>query len=115
MHKWKLDTIDDLPLMPFGIIHIQGRKPYYDWSNSLDDIKVLMSEDFDGGISLLVSGDWVEHHAQKYMKMNYKEIFEHFLFGMYTDETMWPEKRTYKIFEQWFSWSYNSMVFDADR
>ena len=32
----------------------------------------------------------------------------------YTDESLWPKKRTLKMFREWFAIEYRSMVWDLD-
>jgi len=36
------------------------------------------------------------------MKKYYKKIFEEALEGMCTNESEWPQNRTYQLFTEWF-------------
>lgn len=104
--------IEDLPSRPWGVIIFKGKQPYYDWSNSFDD-DVFMKPSIDDGLTLMVSDDLGEEGAVRFVKENYTEIFEELLFSMYTEESYWPQKRTFKLFEEWVDWQYCSMVRDA--
>lgn len=52
---------------------------------------------------------------QQWLKRNFRELFEEELFGWYTDETMWPANRSFRLFGEWFSYSLFSMIFDTQR
>lgn len=41
------------------------------------------------------------------------KIFEMELSGWSIDENLWPKKRTFKIFREWFEIELHSMVFDS--
>ncbi len=39
-------------------------------------------------------------------------IFVELLNGMTTFPEAWPERRKWKLFNEWFDWHYSSMVWD---
>ena len=43
---------------------------------------------------------------------NYKQLFEEELEGQWTDENDWPEKRSFKLFNDWFSYEISDLVVD---
>lgn len=112
MKKYKIEYLDELPLMSFGIVRIVGKQPYFDWINTLfDDFELEEDDRFDQGISLMIDGEWLEDRVTKFVKMNHKAIFEYMLFSWYTDDDKWPKVLSYKRFNEWFDWSFNSMIF----
>ncbi len=49
----------------------------------------------------------------EFLKLNFKIIFEEELFEWCTDEEVWPKNLTWKLFEEWFHYSIQSMVMDT--
>ena len=43
---------------------------------------------------------------------NYKQLFEEELEGQWTDENDWPEKISFKLFNEWFSYEISDLVVD---
>jgi hypothetical protein len=42
----------------------------------------------------------------------YSDIFEFELMGWYTDKDLWPDKRSWNMFQEWFEIEINSEVID---
>ena len=74
---------------------------------TLDDIR----QDCD---ALLVSRQEVGslEDAQKLVHGNWEMFFDEFLGDWYTDDDKWPQKRTLKMFKEWFDIHYQSNVWD---
>jgi len=49
----------------------------------------------------------------RWIKLNYEALFEAELEGWYTDETLWPQKRTLKLFHQWFEVECHTVIEDT--
>lgn len=54
--------------------------------------------------SLATMASWVERH--------YQDLFEAELEGWYTDPTLWPQDRTFRLFQTWFDVECHSVVVD---
>ncbi len=67
-----------------------------------------------GNIYLLPDYE-TKQEMQQWLKRNFRELFEEELFGWYTDETMWPANRSFRLFGEWFSYSLFPMIFDTQR
>lgn len=69
----------------------------------------------DGSTIYLISDDDAEseHSVEAWVKNNYKQLFETELEGWLTDETLWPKKLTYSLFQKWFSIEWHSMLIDT--
>jgi hypothetical protein len=49
----------------------------------------------------------------RWIKANYQVLFEAELEGWYTDESLWPQKRTLKMFHEWFEVECHSVIEDT--
>ena len=91
-------------------ITINYKKPFIDWSNALIP-EFDMSEQMLGeSTTYLVKGDF--DNADKLIKKYFKKIFEEELEGQWTDVNDWPQKRTFRLFEEWFSYSISDLVIE---
>jgi len=94
-----------------SVIIIVPKKPFYDWINYLDPKDPI--DDLEDYNSLLLPDDFDIDEAAEFIKENYSSIFESHLFGMWTEETDWPQKRTLKIFKEWFNWHFSAVIIDT--
>lgn len=53
-----------------------------------------------------------QEDAEKWVKRRWQMLFEGYLGEWYTVESWWPQKRTHKMFKDWFEVQYHSMVWD---
>ncbi len=51
--------------------------------------------------------------VNNWLKMNYEALFETELDIWYTDESLWPEKRDFKLFKKWFNVECHTCVVDT--
>ena len=52
-------------------------------------------------------------HVEKWVRRNFKSLFENELNGWYTDPSLWPNPLTYQLFQGWFEVECHSMVIDT--
>ena len=95
-------------------IVIRGKQPFKDWLVEHDPEMKLDEEILQGSIYLLPDYDSVSQ-VQNWLKKNFKEIFDEELYNWYTDEDMWPQKRNFKMFGEWFDYSLHTMIFDTQK
>jgi hypothetical protein len=50
---------------------------------------------------------------QRWIKKNYAALFEAELYGWYTVPSMWPKKRTFKLFQEWFEPECHTVLVDT--
>lgn len=101
---------------------VQVKKPFLDWliytSKEYDppedelDPALLETEGFDSKYVYLIPVYDDINGYEKYLKKNYQIIFKHELSGWYTDPKMWPKDRSWAVFQKWFAYEIQSMVFD---
>jgi hypothetical protein len=93
---------------------VKPKQPFVDWLNSILNDKsdyTLDKVSAQNLVFLIPEYDYPQQ-SMDYIKKVYAHIFEFELFGWYTDEELWPEKRSWKMFQEWFSIEINSEVFD---
>ncbi len=67
----------------------------------------------DSSTVYLVSEDFFDHvEAMVYLKKNFRPIFENEIEGWIAAPDLWPQKATWKHFQDWFFINFQSMVFD---
>ncbi len=91
-------------------VAIKPRQPFLDWTNALSP--EFLSPDSEGTVYLIKALDRNED-VEKWLKRNYKKIFDNELNGQYTGEEAWPQKRDWKLFTQWFDFSTHTFVVDT--
>lgn len=93
---------------------IRPKQPFVDWLNSVPGEKADNTlEEISGENSTYLIPEYdFSQDSMNYIKKIYDQIFEFELFAWYTAEELWPQKRTWKMFQEWFSIEMNSEVFD---
>ena len=92
-------------------ITINYKKPFVDWTNALTpELKQKEVNILGESTTYLVK--YSLDSADKCIKKYYKQLFEEELEGQWTDENDWPEKRSFKLFNDWFSYEISDLVVD---
>ena len=93
---------------------IKPKQPLLDWLESQPDWDhdMTLEELRAGRCVILIPGYDFPEQAMRYIERNHKAIFEMELFGWYTDESIWPKKRTLSVFRKWLDVEIHSMVID---
>jgi len=86
------------------------KKPYLDWANSFNNGET----DDNGGhySAYLISEKYDEFNYKNYLKNHYLDIFEEELYAMIRDPDLWPQKRDFKTYNEWFDTHACDTVFD---
>lgn len=101
-----------------SIVTLRYQQPFLDWLMSADPDPLLdlaladLENDSD---AFLIPGDGVVDNAQdavKWVEKRWRMFFDHMLGEWLLDESLWPQKRTLKMFREWFTVEYRSMVWD---
>lgn len=69
-----------------------------------DDRIVYLIRDVDADTPDILN-EWIE--------LNYETLFENELDGWYTDESIWPKKRTLSLFYKWFEIECHTVIEDT--
>lgn len=91
---------------------IKKQQPFFDWLLHYDAEMKIDEEVKEGEVYLLPDFETIKQ-MESWLKKNFDQIFSDQLNGWYTDEGMWPQHRTFKIFQEWFSYSLHTMIWDT--
>ncbi|MFK5894563.1 MAG: hypothetical protein QM504_15185 [Pseudomonadota bacterium] len=70
--------------------------------NKENTVYLISEEDSESPDTL---NDWLE--------LNYSNLFESELENWCMDEKLWPQERTFSIFQQWFSYDCHTIIVDT--
>ncbi len=93
-------------------ISITPKQPYIDWANSFKDGGAGYDPDLLIGTTILMPDDYDEFNYGKFIKKHYKKLFEEQLESWMKNPEMWPNKRSLKIFKEWFEIIPSDMILD---
>jgi hypothetical protein len=91
---------------------LKPKQPYMDWAISLDDEVHLSTAAAEEYPVYLVPEFGTRDDFEKWLKPNYRVIFENELRGTWEDESDWPPITGYGMFGAWFGIDFGSEVFD---
>lgn len=97
-------------------IVVAPREPYLAWAQSLEGdltIDELPRDDWATVYLVDVHGDRVDRTA--ILRRHWQAIFDEQLFSWSQDQRVWPKKRTFRMFLEWFDVRVVEMVFDLGR
>jgi hypothetical protein len=95
-------------------IVLMPKQPFFKWLQQHDPAMNMHHELLEGDVYLLPDFETKEQ-VEKWLQKNYNELFEEQLHNWYTDEDMWPQKRSFQLFQEWFSYSIHTMLFDTQK
>ncbi len=100
----------------FAVV-IHPLKPFMEWVNSptvrgKDDLVPLEALQEDATVILTPEMDTTDA-ALNWLKNLKSKLFEMELESWCTDRSTWPEKRSARLFDQWFDLEVHTLVFDA--
>jgi hypothetical protein len=109
----------ELPTLNRSLIIIRVKQPYVDWANQLADrdeaekasphTLTSMNEE---PRAYLIPEIFDPDELEMYLERSWILIFEMLLSDWTSDQTLWPKKRTFKMFRDWFEIQCSSMVYD---
>lgn len=90
------------------------KQPFLDWLSTADPNSLPMTLEKlreDNDTFLIPQFDDLRDSV-KWVEKRWSVLFESLLFDWITDEAMWPQNRTLKMFREWFGIEVHSMVWD---
>ncbi len=109
----------EFPIVNRSAMTIKMKKAFVDWANQLPD---RMSEEVHRPLTLeeanseplvyLIPEIYDPDELDAYLERSWIVLFESILSGWTLDALLWPKKRTFKLFSEWFEVSCSSMVCD---
>ncbi|MHB8708746.1 MAG: nucleotidyl transferase family protein [Desulfuromonadales bacterium] len=98
---------------------LKCKAPMVQWINTSDpcnDNPQISQEEAnrDRTVYLISDHDAYDDKAlARWIKGNYAALFESELEGWYTDESLWPQPRSLKLFHEWFEVECHSLIEDT--
>jgi hypothetical protein len=93
-------------------ILVKPNKPFIDWVNYVYPDTIVDNE-VEATTYLIRIKDNNEE-IEKWLKKNFDKIFRNELNDWHTEESEWPQKRTYKTFKEWFTLEISNLVLDTE-
>lgn len=91
-------------------IVIKPIQPFFDWLNALNP-EDPVKETSEASVYLLDEG---VDDVEQWLRKKFDHFFTMELEDRHTNIKDWPQKRSYKLFRQWFSVDISSMVYDIE-
>lgn len=99
-----------------GAVIISPKQAFFDMVGKLmGEEPEIAAEPFseeEGSVYLFDESRFVQETPRMRLKPHFKEIFFEELSGWFTDENRWPKDVSWKEFDSYFNFSFQSMVFD---
>ena len=96
-----------------SVFIVRFREPYVSWATSFDEVDPEMVLNLQDYVSVyLAPEDPTGRFETPPLKDFYTRIFEHELVSWRTDESSWPQDRSFSVFKEWFEVKGHSMVWD---
>ena len=97
-----------------GVVIIRPKQPFLEWLHAWDAARYTLEEISEDSTAYLVPQYTYDKEQIEILEDYFDYIFENELWSWCTDESMWPQERTFEIFLEWFSYEFHSMAFDLD-
>ena len=95
-------------------ISLKPLQPFKDWYDSIyPDSKFDESTHNEVNIYLINNSNFDDIEA--YLKKKFDRYFMMELDGWHTNKKEWPQKRTYKMFKEWFRIDISTAVYDLEK
>lgn len=94
-------------------IVVKPKRPFFDWLKAIFPEDDPMKAKEENNIYLIREMDG-SPSIKRWIKANFDNLFENELNDWYTDEKVWPQNRTYKLFQEWFDVEIHCMILDLE-
>ncbi len=94
---------------------VRPKQPYIDWANSFDDGGPKYDPDLHQAKVFLIDEAADTRDIKKVVRRLWPAIFEEELNSWMRDPDVWPQRRTLKVFVEWFEVEVCELVFDLGK
>jgi hypothetical protein len=97
-----------------GLVILRPKEPFVQWVQASDLGESAVDAEF---VRSHVNGYLIpeldgEQESWDWIRRNARELFEFELSEWYTDESLWPKRRTWTSLQEWFDVEFIEMVWD---
>jgi len=98
-----------------NLIVIEPTAVFLDWARRFPDSdpKLILDELLEDNTAYLIPEQ--DGNPDTWLKRNFRIIFEIELDGWCTDRALWPKVRSFKVFNEFFSVHFCSLVIDLGK
>lgn len=93
-------------------IIIKAKQPLLDWAAELFPNELIDISTTDPVVYLIELEEDIP--SENYFKKHFDRYFQSELESWCADKKLWPQRRTHKMFHQWFDVQVSSMVYDME-
>jgi hypothetical protein len=93
-------------------IILKPQQPFIDWAKNLPDDECFFDKTGIIVNTYLIDEDII---AEKWLKKKFDKLFMLELEEICQNKKLWPNKRNYKMFREWFRVEFSELVFDLER
>ncbi|MFO7703359.1 hypothetical protein [Psychroflexus maritimus] len=101
----------DPQMIDRGVVMVIPKPKFYEWEEEVFPGSPTTA-DRNEFTSYLIDDEAYNGDAKQALKKHWKFIFENELFSVCTDDALWPKRRTWKSFNEFFEVKFSTMVFD---
>lgn len=91
---------------------LHPKEPFMDWIKRVEPGIQLQEPNLEGDVYLLPDFEEQED-MRRWLSKKYDLLFSDQLTNWFANESVWPQKRTFSMFQDWFSFSFHTMVWDT--
>lgn len=95
-----------------SIVNIFPTKLYLDWLNYIHDSEVFLGLNDIEPISFLIKDFDDKSEFNSWLQTNFQLLFEIRLTYSCIDKSLWPEERTFDVFNKWFEVRFSNLILD---
>lgn len=97
-----------------SVIILTPTKLFLDWFNYVSEDTQTVTLDRLESISFLTYGFDTKLEFREWLRLNYHLLFEIRMNYACIDWSLWPENRSFHIFESWFDITYSNHILDLE-
>ena len=107
--------LDMLPMVKNrSLVNLYPTKIYLDWLNFTRDTDVRLGLNDLEPVSFLIKDFESKSEYEYWLENNFHLMFEIRLNYSCVDKSLWPENRSYGIFNKWFDVRYSNLILDLE-
>ncbi|MCP5494429.1 MAG: hypothetical protein H7A23_07715 [Leptospiraceae bacterium] len=101
----------EFDLTYYSAITVKPKQPFWDWDAQISPDEQMDEQEKEEFIDVFLLPDFeAKEEMEDFLKKNFDSYFTQLLNSMYTEPKIWPEKRTYQMFLEWFEITFSPMV-----
>ena len=94
---------------------VTRRKPYADWANRFDDDGPRFDLEDQSPTVYLITEPEGPMDVDRVLTRQWRPIFEEELSAWMRDPEVWPRRRTFRLFREWFEVACADLALDLSR